>query len=114
MAEDEGHLGDVFGLRACQFLTSVKNDEVRTNVACERAEVQERWKMSLMIVDIDVRETTNRFVQRRGGKYVVLISWFYEMLNDLQSMSQAAREPKDLCDIARCALVFYVYLAQFS
>jgi hypothetical protein len=83
------------------------------NVTRERAEIGERWKMSLVIVAIDVRETTNRFLQRRCGKNVVPISWFYEKLNDLQSISQTARELKYLCDIARCAFVFQVYFAQF-
>ena len=65
------------------FFTSVKNDKVRMDVAREGAKVGERWKMSLVTVAIDVRETTNRFLQRRCGKNVVPISWFYEKLNDL-------------------------------
>ena len=87
MAEGDDHLGEVFIRSACQFFTSVKNDEVRMNMACERTEVGVRRKMSFVIALIDVQETTNRFLQRRCRKNVVPISWFYENLNDLQSVS---------------------------
>ena len=82
-------------------------------MACERAEVGVGRKISLVIAPIDVRVTTNWFLQSGSGKNVVPISWCHKKLNDLQSISQAAREPKNLCDIARRALVFHVYFAQF-
>ena len=82
-------------------------------MAREKAEVRERGKMSLVIALSDVQVATNWLLQRRCRKNVVPISGFYEKLNHLQSISQTARDPKHLCDIARCAFVFHVYFAQF-
>ena len=85
------------------------------NMACERTEVGVRRKMSFVVALTDVRETTNRFFQCRCGNNVVPISWFYDNLLVFSQYLNRAREPKDhdLCDIARYALVFDIYLAQF-
>ena len=83
------------------------------NMTCKWAKVGVGRKMSLVIASIDVRVTTNWFLQSGSGKDIVPISWFHEKLNGhLQSISQAAREPKNLRDITRCAVVIQVYFAQ--
>ena len=87
LVEGDGGLDDMWSQDAWQFFTTVKNNKVWMNMACQRTEVGVRWKMSFVIALIDVWETTNRFLQRRCRKNVVPISWFYENLNDLQSIS---------------------------
>ena len=87
LAVGDDDLSDVLDQGAWQFFTTVKNDEVQMNMACQRPEVDVRWKMSFVIALIDVWETTNQFLQRRCRKNVVPIGWFYENLNDLQLVS---------------------------